>query len=43
MSGFPGVVKQDEKLGRYIEATRDIKPGQVYIDSVMLMSLSIIN
>lgn len=38
MSGFPGAVKIDDKIGRYIEATRDIKPGEVIITEDALVT-----
>lgn len=37
MSGFPGVVKTDEKTGRYIEASRDIKAGELIITEEALV------
>lgn len=37
MASLPGVVKTDEKLGRYFEATRDIKQGETVISEDALI------
>ncbi|CAL8111144.1 unnamed protein product [Orchesella dallaii] len=37
MNGLPGVVKTDEKIGRYLEANRDIKQGEIIITEEALM------
>ncbi len=38
MSSFPGVVKTDDKIGRYLEASRDIKPGELIITEEALVT-----
>jgi hypothetical protein len=38
MSGFPGVVKTDDKIGRYITASRDIGAGEVIITEEALVT-----
>lgn len=37
MNGLPGVIKTDEKLGRYLEANRDIRQGETIITEEALM------
>lgn len=38
MSGIPGVVKSDDVKGRYIEANKDIKPGEIIIKEDALVT-----
>lgn len=37
MNGLPGVIKTDDVRGRYLEANRDIKQGEIVITEEALM------